>query len=79
MKKQNPNADIILEAAGSSRMCARKISLNLHQPCDLMNVMLHYTVIQELLIPEYASWYIQNDLNQRSQLFIQINLNMQMK
>ncbi len=62
-EKQNPNADIILEAAGS-RMCARKIS-ELHQPCDLM-MSADYTVIQELLIPEYASWYIQNDLNQMS-------------
>jgi len=51
----HPEVKIIIEAAGS-RMCARKIS-DLKRPCDIM-ASADYTVIDELLIPEYAEWNI---------------------
>ena len=51
----HPDAEIIREAAGS-RLCARKIS-DLKRPCDVM-ASADYTVIDELLIPEYADWNI---------------------
>ena len=51
----HPDVKIICEAAGS-RMCARKIS-DLKRPCDVM-ASADYTVIDELLIPEYADWNI---------------------
>jgi len=50
-----PDVDVIREAGGS-RSCARKIS-DLHKPCDVM-VSADYTVIEQLLIPEYARWSI---------------------
>jgi molybdate/tungstate transport system substrate-binding protein len=50
-----PEVKIIREAAGS-RMCARKIS-DLKRPCDII-ASADYTVIDELLIPEYADWNI---------------------
>jgi molybdate/tungstate transport system substrate-binding protein len=53
--KQYPNLEIVLEAAGS-RMCARKIT-DLHRPCDVI-ASADYTVIDTLLIPEYADWNI---------------------
>jgi molybdate/tungstate transport system substrate-binding protein len=54
-KKENPNVEILLESAGS-RICARKIS-DLKRPCDIM-ASADYTVINTLLIPEYADWNI---------------------
>jgi molybdate/tungstate transport system substrate-binding protein len=51
----HPEVRIICEAAGS-RICARKIS-DLKRPCDIM-ASADYTVIDELLIPEYAEWNI---------------------
>jgi len=50
-----PNVKIIREVAGS-RACARKIT-DLHKPCDII-VTADYTVINDLLIPEYAEWNI---------------------
>jgi len=51
----HPGIDIVREAAGS-RMCARKIA-DLHRPCDVM-ASADYTVIDTLLVPEYARWSI---------------------
>ena len=50
-----PKVKIIREAAGS-RMCARKIA-DLDRRCDIM-ASADYTVIEKLLIPEYAEWNI---------------------
>jgi molybdate/tungstate transport system substrate-binding protein len=50
-----PQVKIIREAAGS-RLCARKIT-DLNRPCDIM-ASADYTVIDTLLIPEYADWNI---------------------
>lgn len=54
-EKANPNVEILLEAAGSVK-CARKIT-DLKKDCDVM-ASADYTVIDDLLIPEYASWNI---------------------
>lgn len=54
-EKKNPGTEIILEAAGS-RECARKIT-ELKKPCDIM-ASSDYTVIRDLLIPDYTAWYI---------------------
>ena len=53
--KAHPSLNIFREAAGS-RMCARKIS-DLGRACDVM-ASADYTVIDTLLIPEYATWNI---------------------
>lgn len=53
--KENPDVTVLLEAAGS-RSCARKIS-DLGRECDVM-ASADYTVIDNLLIPEHASWNI---------------------
>jgi molybdate/tungstate transport system substrate-binding protein len=53
--KENTGVNILLEAAGS-RACARKIS-ELGRECDVM-ASADYTVIDQLLIPDYASWNI---------------------
>jgi molybdate/tungstate transport system substrate-binding protein len=50
-----PEIKIVCEAAGS-RMCARKIT-DLNRRCDIM-ASADYTVIEKLLIPEYAEWNI---------------------
>lgn len=50
-----PNVKIFREAAGS-RVCARKIT-DLHRSCDIF-ASSDYTVIDNLLIPEYATWNI---------------------
>jgi len=50
-----PDVKIVREAAGS-RVCARKIT-DLHKPCDVIASADH-TVIDTLLIPEYAEWKI---------------------
>ena len=47
--------DIVRQAAGS-RMCARKIA-DLDRRCDII-ASADYTVIEELLIGEYADWNI---------------------
>jgi len=51
----HPDVEVIREAAGS-RTCARKIT-DLGRPCDVM-ASADYTVIENLLIPDYASWNI---------------------
>lgn len=51
-KKEHPEVNVILEAAGS-RSCARKIA-DLNRPCDIM-ASADYKVIDNLLIPEHAS------------------------
>ena len=53
--RDHPDVTILLEAAGS-RTCARKIS-DLGRECDVM-ASADYTVIDNLLIPEHASWNI---------------------
>ena len=50
-----PEVDIQREAAGS-RKCARKIS-DLKKPCDIM-ASADFSVIDQMLIPEYADWNI---------------------
>lgn len=55
-EKENPDVEIWLESAGSVQ-CARKI-IDLKKDCDIM-ASADYTVIDELLIPDYASWNIQ--------------------
>ena len=52
----NPNVTILLEAAGSVK-CARKIT-DLKKECDIM-ASADYAVIDQMLIPDYASWNIQ--------------------
>ena len=52
---QYPKIDVLREAAGS-RKCARKIT-DLKKPCDIM-ASADYTVIDQLLIPQYADWNI---------------------
>jgi molybdate/tungstate transport system substrate-binding protein len=54
-EKNNPNIEILLEAAGSVK-CARKIT-DLKKDCDVM-ASADYTVIDEMLIPDYTSWNI---------------------
>jgi len=51
-----PEVNVLLEASGS-RQSARKIS-ELHRSCDIM-ASADYTVIEELLLPDHATWYIQ--------------------
>jgi len=58
---KNPGVSILLEAAGSL-VCARKIT-ELKKPCDLM-ASADYFVINELLIPDYASWSIRFATNE---------------
>jgi molybdate/tungstate transport system substrate-binding protein len=50
-----PKVDIQRKAAGS-RKCARKIA-DLKKPCDIM-ASADFTVIDGMLIPEYADWNI---------------------
>jgi len=50
-----PEIKIVCEAAGS-RMCARKIA-DLNRRCDIMASSDH-SVIEKLLVPEYAEWNI---------------------
>ena len=56
-----PKADLLREASGS-RQAARKVS-DLMKPCDIMG-SADYTVIDKLLIPEYADWNIRFATNQ---------------
>ncbi|MBU1011935.1 MAG: tungstate ABC transporter substrate-binding protein WtpA [Bacteroidetes bacterium] len=53
--KEYPEISILTEAAGS-RDCARKIT-DLKKECDVM-ASADYTVIDQLLIPDHASWNI---------------------
>jgi len=54
-EKEYPDAEILLEAAGS-RESARKIS-ELGKTCDII-ASADYTVIEELLIPAHANWFL---------------------
>lgn len=57
----HPDIDILREGGGS-RKCARKIS-DLHKPCDIM-ASADFSVIDRMLIPDYASWNIRFATNQ---------------
>ena len=61
-----PDVNVILESAGSVK-CARKIS-DLHKDCDIM-ASADYTVIDKILIPEFADWNIQFASNEMSITF----------
>lgn len=50
-----PEVEVVMESAGS-RKCARKI-VDLQRECDIM-ASADYKVIDNLLIPDYASWNI---------------------
>lgn len=54
-KKENPDVEILTEISGSVD-CARKIT-DLNRSCDLILVS-DYKVIDEMLVPEHASWNI---------------------
>ena len=55
-EKENPDTEILLEAAGSVK-CARKIT-DLGRTCDIM-ASADYTIIDKMLIPDYTDWNIQ--------------------
>jgi molybdate/tungstate transport system substrate-binding protein len=58
---KHPGVDVQREAAGS-QACARKIT-DVKKPCDIM-ASADYTVIDKLLIPNYADWNIRFATNQ---------------
>ncbi len=60
-EKENPGTNILLESAGSVK-CARKIT-DLKKECDIM-ASADYTIIDKMLIPEYAEWNIQFATNE---------------
>ena len=60
-EKRNPGIKIYLESAGSL-VCARKVT-ELKKPCDII-ASSDYFVINELLIPGYASWSIRFATNE---------------
>jgi molybdate/tungstate transport system substrate-binding protein len=60
-EKRNPKTRIYLESAGSL-ICARKVT-ELKKPCDIV-ASSDYFVINELLIPDYASWSIRFATNE---------------
>src|SRR4030042_592374 len=60
-EKRNPELKILREPAGSL-ICARKVT-ELKKPCDII-ASADYFVINELLIPEYASWNIRFATNE---------------
>lgn len=60
-EKKTPGIKILLEPAGSL-VCARKIT-ELKKQCDIL-ASADYFVINELLIPEYASWSIKFATNE---------------
>lgn len=60
-RKLNPGVSILMESAGSL-VCARKIT-ELGKPCDII-ASADYMVIDELIIPEYASWSIRFATNE---------------
>ncbi len=65
-QKKYPGINIIREAAGS-RKCARKIT-DLKRDCDIM-ASADYTVIDQLLIPDYAEWNIKFATNEMALVF----------
>lgn len=60
-ERRNPDVKFLLESAGSI-VCARKIT-ELKKPCDII-ASADYFVINELIIPEYASWSIRFATNE---------------
>ena len=60
-EKRHPDIKILLESAGSL-VCARKVT-ELKKPCDIL-ASSDYFVINELLIPEYATWSIRFATNE---------------
>ncbi len=62
----NPGVEVLREAAGS-RTCARKIT-DLKRRCDVM-ASADYTVIENLLIPEYAAWNISFATNEMAIMY----------
>lgn len=54
-EKRNPDTKVLLESSGSL-VCARKVT-ELKKPCDIV-ASSDYFVINELLIPDFASWSI---------------------
>ena len=60
-EKRNPGTKILMESAGSL-VCARKIT-ELKKPCDII-ASADYMVINELIVPEYASWSIRFATNE---------------
>ena len=64
--EEYPQIAILREGAGS-RTCARKIT-DLHKPCDIM-ASADYTVIDSLLIPEYADWNISFATNEMALMY----------
>jgi molybdate/tungstate transport system substrate-binding protein len=60
-EKRNPSVKILLESSGSL-VCARKV-IDLKKPCDIV-ASSDYFVINELLIPDYASWNIRFATNE---------------
>lgn len=58
---KHPGVTVQLESAGS-RACARKI-VDLDRACDVM-ASADYTVIDQLLIPDHASWNIKFATNE---------------
>ena len=65
-KKDNPDVNIMMEAAGSVE-CARKIT-ELNKPCDVM-ASADYAVIDKYLIPKYADWNIKFASNEMAIVF----------
>jgi molybdate/tungstate transport system substrate-binding protein len=61
-----PGVRIYREAAGS-RTCARKIT-DLKKPCDVM-ASADYTVIEKLLIPDFADWNISFATNEMAIMY----------
>jgi molybdate/tungstate transport system substrate-binding protein len=60
-EKRNPGTKILMEPAGSL-VCARKIT-ELKKPCDII-ASADYLVIDELIVPQYASWSIRFATNE---------------
>lgn len=60
-EKRNPGTKIFLESSGSL-VCARKVT-ELKKPCDII-ASSDYFVINELLIPDFASWSIRFATNE---------------
>jgi molybdate/tungstate transport system substrate-binding protein len=66
--KLYPDVQVLREAAGS-RTCARKIT-DLKKDCDIM-ASADYSVIDNLLIPDYASWDVHFATNEMAIMYRQ--------
>jgi len=58
--KKYPEYEVIMESAGS-RACCRKVT-DLHRDADII-FSADYKVFDDLLIPDYADWYIDYAVN----------------